>query len=55
MAFKTPGEDIAGDVRGESGTTKLAKLMKLGGFIDLDSRLTVCIAMYSSPELMHRN
>lgn len=41
IAFITPGENIAGDGHGEGGTNKQAKLLRLGGCIDLDSRLTV--------------
>ena len=45
MAFITPGEDLAEDGQSEGGTSKQAKFMRLGGCIDLDSRLTVRILL----------
>lgn len=41
LAFTTPGEDIVGGGQDQSGTNKQAKLIQLGGYIDLESRKSV--------------
>jgi len=42
MLFRTPGEDLVGDGQGEhGGAGRQGRLMRIGGWIDLESKLTV--------------
>jgi DNA mismatch repair protein MSH5 len=45
IVFVIPGEDMAGEaIRGEhGGTGRQGRLMRLAGWMDLDSSLTVCL------------
>jgi DNA mismatch repair protein MSH5 len=48
IMFTTPGDDLVGDAEADhSSTGRQGKLMRLAGWIDLDSKLTVCYS-YSS-------
>jgi DNA mismatch repair protein MSH5 len=43
IIFTTPGDDLSGDVGyGQASMGHQGRLMRLGGWIDLDSTLTVC-------------
>lgn len=53
MTLATPGDDFGGDRKHDqaelSGTGRHGRLMRLAGWIDLDSRLSVSLKLYPLP------